>query len=169
NWLPVPATYGHAGIAAGSCLSCHSGTFTNIDVKTANHITTTASCDSCHRTTAWTPRSEDRQVGKAGSCATCPNSTQATGKHPSGHVPVTAGCDACHTNATSWLPVPATYGHAGIAAGSCSSCHGGTFTNIDVKTANHITTTASCDSCHRTTAWTPASFNHQGVTPRTFP
>ena len=27
------------------------------------------------------------------------------------------------------------------------------------KTANHVVTTASCDTCHRTTAWIPATFS----------
>ena len=52
----------------------------------------------------------------AGSCATCHNGTNATGKPTTGHIPTTQACDACHTNTTNWLPVPATYGHAGVAA-----------------------------------------------------
>jgi hypothetical protein len=163
TWLPVPATYAHTGIAPGSCASCHGGTFTSIDVKPANHITTTASCDTCHRTTAWLPSTFTHQNVAAGSCATCHNGTQATGKPTTGHIPTTQACDACHTNTTTWLPVPATYGHAGVAAGTCTSCHGGSFTGIDVKSPTHLTTTLVCDSCHRTTAWTPASFDHTGV------
>ncbi len=166
-WLPVPATYGHAGIAAGTCASCHGGTYANIDVKKPNHITTTASCDTCHRSTAWLPSTFTHQNVAPGSCATCHNGTQATGKPATGHIPTTQACDSCHTNTTSWLPVPATYGHAGVAAGTCATCHGGSYTNIDVKSATHLVTTLACDSCHRTTAWTPASFNHTGVTPGT--
>jgi hypothetical protein len=32
------------------------------------------------------------------------------------------------------------------------------------KPANHIPTTASCDICHTTRAWLPATFDHSGVT-----
>ena len=158
----TPAGFNHANVVAGTCATCHNGT--TATGKTPNHIVTTAFCDTCHRTTAWLPTSFNHQGIAAGSCATCHNGTSATGKPASSHVPTTAACDACHTRTMTWLPVPATFGHTGVAAGSCTTCHGGTFTNIDVKSASHLATTSSCDVCHRTTTWTPASFNHQGVT-----
>src|SRR5262249_39984431 len=156
----TPAGFNHANVVAGTCATCHNGT--TATGKPPNHIPTTASCDTCHRTTAWLPTSFNHQGIAAGSCATCHNGTAATGKPASRHVPTTAACDACHTTTTAWLPVPATYAHAGIAAGTCASCHGGTFANIDVKTANHITTTASGDARHPSTARKPASSPHPG-------
>ncbi|MBI1404177.1 MAG: cytochrome C, partial [Porphyrobacter sp.] len=46
--------------------------------------------------------------------------------------------------------------------GTCSSCHNGSI--AEGKPAGHIPTTAQCSDCHRTTAWSPATFNHAGVT-----
>lgn len=50
--------------------------------------------------------------------------------------------------------------HASVAPGTCSSCHG---TTARGKNAGHIPTTASCDVCHRTTGWEPATINHNNV------
>lgn len=55
--------------------------------------------------------------------------------------------------------------HLGIAPGSCMSCHNGA--SAAAKPARHIVTALSCDSCHRTTTWLPATFTHQGATPGT--
>ena len=48
----------------------------------------------------------------------------------------------------------------------CMQCHspGGRLVST-FKPANHIQTTVNCDSCHRTTAWKPAFFTHNGVKP----
>ena len=46
--------------------------------------------------------------------------------------------------------------------GTCSSCHNGT--KAEGKPAKHIQTSADCGDCHRSTAWTPANFNHANVT-----
>ncbi|MFZ2506918.1 MAG: hypothetical protein WAW79_00400, partial [Steroidobacteraceae bacterium] len=47
----------------------------------------------------------------------------------------------------------------------CSSCHDGT--KATGKPPTHIPTTLDCDSCHVTTAWIPARFDHTGVMPGT--
>ena len=46
--------------------------------------------------------------------------------------------------------------------GTCSTCHNGTIATG--KSSSHLTTTLECDACHQTTAWTPATFDHTGVT-----
>jgi len=96
-----------------------------------------------------------------GSCATCHDGTQATGKPPN-HVPTTLDCDACHV-ATAWLP--ARFDHGGVAPGTCAQCHDGV--RATGKTPTHVATTASCDACHSTIAWLPAQFDHANVTPGT--
>jgi hypothetical protein len=53
--------------------------------------------------------------------------------------------------------------HAGVMPGRCMTCHNGS--TAPGKPANHIPTAASCDSCHRTTTWKPATFSHIGVAP----
>ncbi|MEK7787583.1 MAG: cytochrome c3 family protein, partial [Chloroflexota bacterium] len=54
-------------------------------------------------------------------------------------------CDTCHANAV-YLGTPR----------ECEACHAG------VKPANHFP--GSCDNCHSTTAWKPATFDHTGLT-----
>ncbi|MDH5288134.1 MAG: hypothetical protein OEX23_16045, partial [Betaproteobacteria bacterium] len=51
----------------------------------------------------------------------------------------------------------------GVTPGSCATCHNGT--TARGKPATHVPTTQACDTCHRTTAWIPATFSHTGVTP----
>jgi hypothetical protein len=49
--------------------------------------------------------------------------------------------------------------------GTCFSCHNGT--TARGKGTNHIPSANTCETCHVTTAWTPARFDHVGVTPGT--
>ena len=46
--------------------------------------------------------------------------------------------------------------------GNCSSCHNGTI--ADGKTASHIPSNDTCENCHSTTAWIPATFSHDNLT-----
>jgi hypothetical protein len=110
-------------------------------------VATTASCDTCHRTTAWLPATFSHTNVVAGTCASC-HGTSAKGK-PANHVATTASCDTCHRT-TAWLP--ATFSHTNVVAGTCASCHG---TTAKGKPANHFITTRSCDACHATTGWLP--------------
>jgi hypothetical protein len=167
----APASMSHAGttgpVAAGNCITCHSGAYTavNAQVKTATHIPTTQSCDVCHTTSVWKPTSFNHTGVTPGSCATCHDGVHATGK-PALHITPPAGqtCDVCHRTGISWLPLLTPYSHTGVVAGSCATCHGGSYPNIDVKPANHLPTTAACDACHHSyTVWLPATYNHSGV------
>jgi hypothetical protein len=45
-----------------------------------------------------------------------------------------------------------------VAAGSCATCHNGT--QARGKGSTHMATARACDSCHRTTAWTPVAYAH---------
>lgn len=64
-------------------------------------------------------------------------------------------CESCHVQ--------------GVFKGTprdCSSCHmPGNRMGATAKPNQHVPTNAQCDNCHRTTAWTPASFSHVGVMP----
>ena len=134
-------------MAPGTCATCHNGT--TAKGKPTNHLPTTASCDTCHRTTAWIPATFSHTGIAAGTCMTCHNGSTATGK-PGGHIVTTASCDTCHRT-TAWLP--ATFSHTGVAAGTCGTCHNGT--SATGKPGGHFVTTRACDVCHRTSAWTP--------------
>jgi hypothetical protein len=134
----------------GTCNTCHNGV--TASGKPATHIVTSAQCDACHSTLAWTPAHFDH-AGVSGSCSTCHNGTSATGK-PANHVLTTAQCDVCHTT-TAWTPVH--FDHSAVS-GSCSTCHNGT--TATGKNTGHFITTQQCNVCHTTTVWTPISFRH---------
>jgi len=90
----------HSGVAAGTCATCHNGTIAK--GKSASHISTTASCDNCHRTTGWIPATMNHSGVASGTCSTCHNGTTAKGKS-STHISTTASCDVCHQTA-GWIP-----------------------------------------------------------------
>jgi hypothetical protein len=134
-----PLTGGHAGL---DCARCHTGTLGPIP----------ADCYSCHA-----------------------NDYQQAPDHAAGAFPHT--CEQCHST-VAWLPAayqhtsfPLTGGHAGLA---CTQCHtGGTVgpipsacyschaTNYQ-QAPNHaaLAFPQSCEQCHTTTAWLPATFHH---------
>jgi hypothetical protein len=134
-------------VAPGTCATCHNGS--TATGKPGTHIPTTASCDSCHRTTAWLPATFSHTGVAPGTCSTCHNGSTATGK-PGTHIPTTASCDSCHRT-TAWLP--ATFSHTGVAPGTCATCHNGS--TATGKPSGHFVTSRSCDACHATTAWIP--------------
>jgi hypothetical protein len=111
-------------------------------------VVTTASCDTCHRTTAWLPATFSHTGVVAGTCATCHNGTSARGKSAS-HFATTRSCDACHAT-TAWLPVR-PYAHlspfykphnSGV---TCASCHK---SNSEVATWTFAAYKPDCAGCH---------------------
>jgi hypothetical protein len=167
-----PGVMSHTGttgpVATGNCATCHGGAYVavNAQAKTATHISTTQSCDVCHKTTAWLPTSFAHTVAQGvttTNCATCHDGVKATGK-PVVHIPTSATCNVCHTTGVAWLPLITPYAHAGVAAGTCATCHTTAYPNIDVKPANHVPTADSCNICHSTSLWTPnLAFAHASV------
>lgn len=157
---------------AGRCSDCHNGI--NALGKTSSHITTSSQCDSsgCHSasntqnytTFAGATFNHTTAIpAVSGRCSAChggqsPNVT----KKPVLHTATTAECDSsgCHSanntqNYTTFLG--ATFSHNTASppvAGRCSDCHGVTAT---AKPNWHMTTGAQCDTCHTTTAWSPAT------------
>jgi hypothetical protein len=150
----VPASYSHAGVAPGSCMTCHNGSMST--GKPSGHTLTTESCDKCHRTTAWFPAGYNHLGIAPGTCKTCHGVT-ATGM-PSGHTVTSDSCDKCHRT-TAWLP--AYFDHTGVVPGTCATCHngttakgvGGSATSSHPKVSGHVPTTLwpSCDICHKST------------------
>lgn len=158
------ARYNHGTAIPGQCRTCHNGR--QAVNKPASHNSgnkATASCDSCHRSSAWLPSSWNHVGVAPGTCATCHNGITAIGKTGS-HTTIakaTYACDACHSF-IGWLP--ARYKHTSAAA--CTSCHDGA-TAIG-KPAGHTTTakaTFACSDCHNTTAWLPARYTHNTAAP----
>lgn len=169
GWLP--ATMNHSG--ATLCSSCHVTGGNNWTIAKPSHISTSgAQCSNCHLTTAWLPTSFAHSgVTASDNCTTCHNGTSATGRPSSGTkahtvAPLTSNtCGSCHTVGNAWSP--ATMDHTGLT--SCTTCHTYSGNGFTPAKANHLSTSSQCSSCHLTTAWLPATFNHaaNGVTAAT--
>lgn len=79
------------------------------------------------------------------------------------HIVTTEPCEVCHTNTVTFLG--ARFNHGKAIPGQCANCHNGL--SATGRASSHRTgskLTKSCDSCHRSTAWLPASWNHFGNT-----
>ena len=121
---PVPgAPFDHRGVTIGQCQTCHNGNAARgLPVR---HLVTRASCDACHRTTAWTPAQFSHTGVLPSQCQTCHNGAAAIGKS-SGHFVTARFCDACHRT-FAWVPVQ--YSHLSSLYRSqpdkptCASCH----------------------------------------------
>jgi hypothetical protein len=172
------ASFPSVAPASPTCSSCHNGS--TATGKVTSHVPTTGDCISCHtNATTGCPNCVtfygviyshiNATVGVApygvtfpalGStptptCGSCHNGTTALGKN-TGHVTTTLDCITCHGcpsgNCTTFLG--ATYSHAGIAAGSCGTCHQGQYAGVvSINPAIHIPQSSgnACDVCHTNT------------------
>lgn len=130
-----------------------------------NHMTTgfilsgghaVAACETCHIGGVFkgTPRACDgcHAVGKR---------IIATPKSNS-HIVTDAPCESCHFNTSTWLG--ARFNHGNAQPGQCTTCHNGRLSFAKPSTHNvGNKLTKACDSCHRSSSWLPASWNHTGV------
>jgi hypothetical protein len=115
--------FDHQGVLPGQCQTCHNGQAAK--GQPVKHLVTRASCDSCHRTTAWVPAQFSHQGVLPGQCQTCHNGSSATGKL-SGHFVTARSCEACHRT-IGWVPI--LYSHVSALyrpqpdRTTCVSCH----------------------------------------------
>jgi len=177
------STFTHSstqGVLPGQCTTsgCHSGSYTawNALGKSAGHVSTTASCDSCHTTgyTSFAGAGFNHTGVAPGTCSTCHVQGGSGMAKPTNHIPTNLSCDACHSTGGTFATSTFTHSSTqGVLPGQCttSGCHSGSYTawNALGKSAGHVSTTASCDSCHTTgyTSFAGAGFNHTGVAPGT--
>ena len=124
---------GQFAALATDCYSCHVTDFNN--VQTPNHQLGQFShdCTTCHTTVAWKPSTFNH------SSTVFP----LTGAH------LTTDCRFCHKNGR----------FQGLST-DCFSCHQTDFNNV--TDPNHVSGNFdhNCVSCHSTTAWMPATFDH---------
>jgi len=118
-----------------ACVTCHLTDFqnsTNPNHVTANFPTT---CQQCHTTSGWAPATFDHSTVNF----------PLTGAHT---VPPRA-CTDCHVN-----------GNYNLTSTACVSCHLKDFQGT--TNPNHVSQgfAQTCDSCHTTSAWVPATFDH---------
>ena len=105
-------------------------------------------------------------IGARGSFSAPPAAAvTGTGTTPATITPALRSTVVPSVLAAAITPVPAggLYNHANVQPGQCFSCHDGGVHNgvkVDGKPANHIPSVNTCDTCHRTTSWVPALFNH---------
>lgn len=120
----------YAGTPA-TCFACHQANYQNVaNPKHAPGFPT--DCLSCHTTAAWRPASFDHNKA----------SFQLTGAHQA------VACTQCHKN-NVYAGTPAT----------CFACHQTDYQNVtNPKHAPGFST--DCLTCHATTAWQPAKFDH---------
>ena len=141
------------------CATCHGpGARISSVTMTAGHPVVTQPCTVCHNQISFSGIKFDHTNAMPGTCASCHNGMQASGK-PSGHAVTTQSCDTCHRSTTLWAG--ASFDHTSVRAGTCLTCHNGS--TATGKPGNHLVTSASCDSCHQVTGWKKASFSHAGV------
>lgn len=154
-----------SGVLVAGLMLASLPTFAATSARDFNHMTTgfplsgghaVAACETCHVGGVFkgTPKNCDgcHAVGKR---------VVATPKTNS-HIVTDAACESCHFNTSTWLG--ARYNHGNAQPGGCLTCHNG---RLSVpKPSTHTTgnkATKSCDSCHRPTAWLPASWNHNNA------
>ena len=119
-----------------ACVSCHLKDY-NTATTPINHIQVgfPTTCQLCHDTTLWTNGKFDHNT------TTFP----LTGYHTQ------VACATCHVN-NNYTTLPT----------NCYGCHQADYnatTNPVHKAAPTVFTT-NCTTCHNTTAWTGATFNH---------
>lgn len=146
-----PATFDHAATGfelagahrTAACVSCHRSGYagTSADclachqndfngASNPSHVGFPTSCQSCHGVSAWQPASFDHNA----------TGFALSGAHRS------VACTSCHRN-----------GYSGTAS-ECLSCHQADYSGA--TNPRHTGFPTSCQSCHSSTAWQPASFDH---------
>jgi nitrate/TMAO reductase-like tetraheme cytochrome c subunit len=118
------------------CYSCHQKDYTR--VTNPNHVAGrfSTTCDDCHSTNAWRPASIDHNK----------TAFPLTGAHRG------VNCEACHKGGK----------YAGTSK-DCFSCHASDYSGTN--NPNHAAAgfPKSCQDCHKTSGWKPATFDHDGA------
>jgi hypothetical protein len=124
----------YSGGVPTDCYACHQSNYQS--ATSPNHATNQFNhgCTQCHTTTVWQPSTFSHGT----------TTFSLTGAH------TTVACISCHVNGN----------YSGGVPTDCYACHlgdyGGT-TNPNHTAGNYSHT---CTQCHTTTAWQPATINH---------
>jgi hypothetical protein len=128
-------TQGSFGNLSKACYSCHADQYKATKNPPHNASQFPLTCENCHTINGWSPAKFDH------------NSTNfpLTGAHAK------TACADCHSSGYTGTPI------------TCNSCHLPQYN----ATSNPLHTIAkfplTCESCHNTNAWTPSTFNHDGM------
>lgn len=128
---------GAAGQFAGlstQCVSCHTA---DLQKAAPDHSTFGSECETCHSSDSWFGAKFDhlKVTGFA-----------LTGAH------ATLDCTACHINGR----------FAGTPA-DCFGCHSTDFNGTTSPNHPKAGISTQCQTCHSTTAWIPATFDHNNT------
>src|SRR5207302_1049078 len=132
----------HKGAAVGQfqglstqCYSCHAQSYQK--TSNPNHMASkfSTTCEQCHTMDTWLNAKFDHAT----------SGFPLTGAH------ATVACEQCHTNGNFNLTSAST---------ACVSCHLKDFQGT--TNPNHVAGgfAQTCDTCHNTAAWQPATFDH---------
>lgn len=116
-----------------ACASCHQGEYNSTTAPAHAAAGFPAQCQVCHNTVAWQPTAYDHDA----------TAFPLTGAHRS------ATCDQCHGD--------------GVYDGkptACESCHQGDYDSTTDPSHAAAQFPLQCLTCHNTTAWAPASWDH---------
>jgi hypothetical protein len=124
-------TNGYTGTPT-ECYACHQQDYES--TTDPNHVTSQfpTDCNLCHTTSSWDGANFDH------------NLTQfpLTGAH------TTTTCQSCHQN-----------GYTGTST-DCVSCHQTDYNNTSNPNHTTVSFPTTCVDCHSTSAWAPATFDH---------
>jgi predicted CXXCH cytochrome family protein len=119
-----------------ACYSCHQADFTG--TTNPNHVASgfPTDCSVCHTTSGWSPSTFDHSTG----------AFPLTGAH------LTVPCAQCHVNG-NYTTVPT----------DCYSCHTADYTGTNAPPHATVGFPTTCATCHNTSSWTAATFNHNNT------
>jgi len=127
---------GNYNISNTTCVSCHLKDFRG--TNNPNHVSAgfPQQCEVCHNTTTWTTATFNHAA----------TGWPLTGAHTS------LQCSQCHAN-----------GNYNLTNTACVACHLTDFQNTNNPSHVSAGFPQQCDVCHSTTAWMPATFNHNNT------
>jgi len=145
--VPTPCASCHINnnynLTSAACINCHLPQWQStatLGGSVPNHITSgfPQDCSICHSTSNWTTSTFNHNATRF----------PLTGAH------TTVLCATCHTD-----------NYAGTLATTCDGCHDALYVstaNMGGAVPNHVALMypKTCDSCHTTTSWLGALFNH---------
>ncbi len=119
------------------CYACHQADYTG--ATDPNHVAQgyPTTCAQCHSTTAWEPAQFDHDTTQF----------PLTGAHRN------ATCAQCHAA-----------GYTGTQA-DCYACHQADYAQTSDPNHGAASFPTTCATCHGTTAWTPATWDHEPLFP----
>jgi hypothetical protein len=167
-----------------ACLACHP---TGDADMAFNHDNTNFPLTGAHRTTTCISCHASGYQGTSTACMDCHTTDFNNAVNPN-HVQLglTKDCASCHTTQPGWSPATfadhntyyALNGAHAVISNDCAKCHNGDYNNTpntcfgchntdynEVQMPDHKLNNfdKDCTSCHGENAWSPSTFNHDGL------